>query len=72
MMQKCRNFNNLNGEWVFREYRILSMDEIRGFDGIIVNTKSPFYGAYGVLQGVPRETLGGFTWNHIAFTLYRR
>jgi len=34
--------------------------------------KAPFYGAYGVLQVVPRETLGGFTWNHIAFTLYRR
>ena len=44
--KKCINFNNLDGKWVFREYKIIGMDEMRGFDGIIVNTKSPFYGAF--------------------------
>jgi len=29
------------------------MDEMQDFDGFIVNTKSPFYGAYG--------DFGGFT-----------
>ena len=51
MMQKCINFNNLNEELVFRKYRIISMDKMRGFDGFIVNTKSPFYGAYGDFGG---------------------
>ncbi len=38
-------------ERVFREYRIIGMDEMQGFDGFIVNTKSPFYGAFMGLAG---------------------
>lgn len=41
--KKCINFNNLGGEWVFREYRIISMDEMRGFLGLLLIQKSPFY-----------------------------
>lgn len=50
--KKCIDFNNLNGEWVFREYRIIGMDETQGFDRFIVSTKSPFYGGLWGFWGV--------------------
>ena len=56
---------------VFREYKIIGMDEMQVLTGLLLMQKAPFTGLLRRLGVVPRETLGGFTRNHVAFTLCR-
>jgi len=48
--KKCINFNNLDGKWVFREYKIIGMDEMRGFGGLLLIQKAPFTGPFAGWQ----------------------